>query len=317
MEHIEACPGRIVGSERSVFRSYIFTPATWVKWPTRERLENWVTPRIPADVSLKCWDPFVRIRLVYSNEPNSEKTGVRGLFGVTHEGRAGYGVHFYIGHPISPALYTYVNTSMGESGVNFALYDRYASWVAAVIGGFEDAPGDRMGGTFVVHYNDDGKRYQVVRLSYEEFTNYMRTVLPDKLRDISWPVPDGLQGPTTVHGDILPLDMPASSSTSNPAAATPLPLDLPADVKTEEKQPLVNETFLNVDMKRFWPQFMVALEMALFSPIGSRDMLALLSSKQHWPAISAYMSDKRGSFPWIAPKYADGPEAARPDYLSP
>ena len=318
---IGGCSNGLVGSGRSVLTSYVVPPETWLAYTSAERRDNWVTPRIPPTVSLKCWNEFDPPRVAYVQEPNWEKKGARGPFALTHWGNGNFGLKFCIGQPISPALYHYLNETMGQSGASFAVLARNVWWMSAAIGGFDDVRSDPMGGQFWVHYNDNGHTYNHVRLPYADFTEYMRKILPDELRDKSWPTPPDQQEPAVTHGDSRPLTTPSPGLVVNLSGFEPSSsaAEVLAHPNTKPAEPTPNESFFGVDMKRFWPQFMVALEIALLSPVSSHDTLVALREKKHWPAIEAYMRKNRGKYRWMPPIYSVGTTLGhdkRPEYLS-
>lgn len=319
LQSIGACSSGLIGSGRSILSSYIIPPETWLVLTTEERRRNWVTPRIPPNVSLKCWNRWDTPRLAYVREYNWEKRGARGMFAVHHYGSGNFNIRFVIGRPISPSLYIYVNKSMGESGANFAILARNAHWVSAVIGAFENDPGNDMSGVFWVHYNDNGRDYRLIKLPYQTFIDYMETLIDGKVEATSWP---NAEDHIVTLGDTTPL---ATGPTNAPASTEMVPdeaqslLASPGAPGTSTDAPLINETFAGVDLTRFWPQFMVALDIVLFSPVASRGLSYELEKKGHWTAIKKYLSSNSGSYRWVPPTYAEGAlygSADKPDYLS-
>lgn len=315
-QSIGACSSGLIGSGRSILSSYIIPPETWLVLTTEERRRNWVTPLIPPDVSLQCWNRWDTPRLAYVREYNWEKRGARGMFAVDHYGSGNFNIRFVIGRPISPSLYIYINKKMGESGANFAILARNTHWVSAVIGAFDNQQGKDI---FWVHYNDNGRDYRRIKLPYETFTDYMQTLIDGDVAAISWP---DTEAHTVTLGDTTPL---TTGPTNAPASTGMVPdeaqslLASPDAPGTSTDAPLINETFAGVDLTRFWPQFMVALEIALFSPVASEDLLNELATKPHWVAIEQYMNSNRGSYRWVPPTYAEGSlygKADKPDYLS-
>ena len=329
---IGACSNGLLGSGRSVLTSYVVPPETWLAFTTAERRQNWITPRIPPNVSLDCWTKWSTPRLAYVREYNWEKRGARGLFEIDHYGVGNFNTRFVIGSPISPSLYTYVNQTLGESGAKFAILSRNATWMSAAIGGFDPMPitSDEQDadGVFWVHYNDTGGEYSRIRLPYRAFANYMRELVPADLRQASWPQDDSsAPAPESLLlGESTPLVTGTAQSRAAPGTdvpAMPAPLTNPSDATpgTTVDAKLINETFWSVDLSRFWPQFMTALDIALYSPVGSKDLMAVLSRKEHWFAIEKYMAKHRGAYRWVPPKYASGSQFGssdvKPRYLLP
>lgn len=328
-EQIGRCSNTPFDAVWEVLDSYVVPSDLWGRIPTRERRQNYVAPRIPPNVSLDCWKAFRTPRLAYVRTWNWEKKGVRGLFSLTHQGTSRFGLRFFIGHAISPTLYTYLNSGMGESVTNFAIREQDVWWLSAVIGAFEDYPGDEKGGRFWVHYSDDGEHYRMLQLPYAAFANYMQLIVPKELRAASWHgesvseqekrmlAPGSVQGDdrplVTGQGGLHPIVMqPPASLVTGPQTAA-------GGTAEQEAAPLLNETFYGVDMDRFWKQFMTSLDILLWSPVGSASLLAQLQTKAHFSAISAYMQENRGTYAWVPPQYAAsmrGGNLTKPDYLS-
>lgn len=268
-------------STKSILTSYIIPREYWLRHPTADLRKMWVTPRIPPTVSLDAFDAIEPNRFAYVREWNWEKSGVRGLFAISHWGRGRFNYHQLIGKPVSPSLYTYLNNSMGMAETNFLIFHENAYWMSAVIGGFDPAHN-----SFYVHYNDDGNRYAVLTLPYDVVAEYVRKYVPANVQLMSWST-----STTTlaVIGDNTPFGEIKSTTKATEIIAPETP---------------INEGFYGIDMKRFWPQFMTALEMALFSPISSVEMFHTLSQLPHWTALEYYFKHNQGRIPWIPPTYA-------------
>jgi hypothetical protein len=292
---IGACANSAVSSARSVLSSYIIPPETWIAFASRKRRQNWVTPRIPPEVSLKCWNELIPPRLAYVKEYNWQKLGARGPFVVSHYGSGNFNLRFVIGSPLSPSLYIYSTHSLGESGARFAILSRSVWWMSAAIGGFDDVATDPLGGIFRVHYNDDGRTYTHVRLPYAAFADYIKKVI-----DARTQLPAAAVAPPVTT-------TPAAAAAAATTTTTPAPVETP-----------INETFEGIDMTRFWPQFMTSLDIALYSPAVSRPLLAILTEKSRWTSISRYLGENRGKYAWIPPTYAANSYGShtKPDYLS-
>lgn len=291
---------RAFSSGTSLLTGYIVPKQVWRHWSTRKRRDNWVTPQIPASVSIESFTPFHHPRLAYVQEYNYERTGARGLFEITHYAYANWGLAWVIGNPISPSLYAYLGAAAGASGARFAILARNTFWTAAVIGGFKHGGGDD-DASFIVHYNDDG-RYRLIHLPWTALTDFVFTKSPDDVKKMSWPKRAATSSATTL-GDTTPL-LATAAATPPPPGATP-------------GAPLINEGFYGIDMKRFWPQFLNALEMAAWSDFGSRDLFAQMSNMPHWPVVQNYMEAHSRRFDWVPPLYAATSrlgKTSRPNY---
>ena len=315
---------------KSITLGYVVPPEVY-RW-TPKSIENWVTPVVPPNVSLERWNPIDPIKLAYVKEYNWERQGVRGFFAISHCGRGNAGAEFVIGSLISPSLYTQLGAAIGQSGQRYIIVGRNTYWASAVIGAFENDPYSSDGGTFVVHYNDDGNLYRVIRLPYVDFLNYIRTVVDSKIR--SYMTPTGQFVSATLEESVQepPLPPPrADLLGDNQSLSPPLPpprMDLLGDNQplspsnppvagSTHDAPLINETFIDINMERFWPQFMTALEIALFSPVKSMDLFAQLQRKQYWTAVQVYMSKNRNNWAWVPPTYSSSfGKYTQPNYLT-
>ena len=281
-------------SVQSVLTSYIIPRETWLKYASKDRRRMWVTPRVPPTVSLDAFDSIDPTRFAYVREWNWEKSGVRGLFAISHWARGRFNYNQVIGKPVSSSLYTYLNKTMGMSETNFLMVAENVYWMSAVIGGFNSKTN-----SFYVHYNDDGIKYTVLSLPYDILMEYVRKLVPSNVQLMSWP---SSTTPTSVMGINIPFagrDLPP-----RPLPGEPQPIfgdyGSPTTIETE---PPINEGFFGVDMSRFWPQFLVSLEIALFSPVRSVDLFNTLTQLPHWSALQYYFAMNRGKIAWLPPLY--------------
>lgn len=347
----------------TVFTNYAVPPEAFLRLANTDRKNEWITPAIPPTVSLDRWKAIEPPRLAYVREYNWERKGVRGMFLISHYGRGSFGLEFLIAKPISPSLYLQLGSGNGQASQRYAVWGRNTWWVSAVIGAYEDNRNDPVGGQFIVHYNDDGVHYHRIRLPYEAFLDYLKTVVDaDLLPFFEKPVPpptvprsDLASGGSSSFADVFGAGGTASFATGVPSrpdvvqglppsraptaqyeippfAAESIgetlgdPVSLaatPGEVAgATPDSPLINETFWQVDMRRFWPQFMTALELVLYSPVRSKDLLALLERKHNWTLVQVYMERNRDGWAWLSPKYrlpiCDGESVGNqfePDYL--
>lgn len=320
----------------SVFSSYIIPPSLWQLFPTSKMRERWMSLRIPPSVNVGApWLKFSPVRLAYIDELGQSAQGVRGPFSVTHWGSAAYGIKWVIAKPMDPALYNYFNNSLGQAESRFALLARNVFWMAAVIGGFSPDGshiGEQYNGPhFYVHYND-GRQYSAVVVPWESVIERARQGAPKSLlvAEFGADEPEMLEATTGAVGNLEPLPGAGDDGTlqmfDEPKPGEKVGQTVPVLTKgtsgaVTESEPLINPSFWNIDMNRFWPQFFFALDVALpfYSAVGSANLLNTLRKMDHWPLLKAYIQNQRGQFNYVAPDYKQYTNVGRferPDYQS-
>ncbi len=312
-------------SAATIFTSYVIPTSVWQLYPSKKMRENWVTLRIPPTVDPgRLWHKFSPPRMAYVLEFPESTRGVGGPFSVTHWGRSNFNISWCIAKPIDPSLYNYLNETLGESESRFAVLGRNTYWLSAIIGGF-DPDGRNLGENFdgphfYVHYNDS-EIYTAVVLPLEKVIEMVNNDAPRGLlvAEYGEDAPEvqaatgvGKFEPVTID-TIVPQDTDATVGETLPLKA--------ADTTpgTDTKEPLINATFYAVDMARFWPQFFMALDIALpfYSRVGSTTLLNVLRNQSHWLLLKTYMEQHAGKFEYVPPRYKHHTQVGnyeRPDY---
>jgi len=294
----------VTSSVKSVTTGYIFPPEIWSVLTTKKIRERWETPVVLPTDKLDDWALFTAPRIAYVREWNWEKKGVRGLFSLTHWTQSNFGLEWCIAAEISPGYTSRLVANTGQAKTRYAVLSRNVYWMSAAIGAFypQGLPGGSITKpVFLVHYNDTGDR-RLLHLPLDAVMTYIGEQR-------------ALQGKTPPTAK----QAAAAAAATEPPAEKQEPEGERAAAAVPAPPPLINETFEDIDMQRFWPQFMMALQISLHSITKSSSLIESLQLQPTYWRLDSFVHNRGNTFEYVPPMYEGDTDRvgnyAMPEYM--